>query len=76
MSSTVSAAEGTRYASPQFVQTQSLQLLASGQKEEVQAAIALITTEINQQLAAIEPYQYQLIFDPTESRAVLLEALT
>jgi phosphatidylserine/phosphatidylglycerophosphate/cardiolipin synthase-like enzyme len=45
-------------------------------RAETQNAIATATTEINQQLAAIQPYQYQLVLDPPDSRAALLEALS
>ena len=66
-----------------YLQTQSLQqqiqLLASGQREEVQgviaAAISQFLDEIKRQLATIQPYQYQLVLDPPDSRAVLMEAL-
>ena len=76
---TVAAAitQQVAYATTPLVLALSLNAINRKQiRKETQNAIATATTEINQQIAAIQPYQHQLIFDPIDSRAVLLEALT
>jgi phosphatidylserine/phosphatidylglycerophosphate/cardiolipin synthase-like enzyme len=65
------------YATTPLVLALSLNVINRKQlRKENQDAIATITTNVNQQLAAIQPYQYQLVLDPPDSRAALLEALS
>jgi phosphatidylserine/phosphatidylglycerophosphate/cardiolipin synthase-like enzyme len=42
---------------------------------QLEASIADWTTQINQQLALIQPFEYQLVINRSGSRAVLMEAL-